>query len=302
MNLYNKYRPSTFEEVVGNTETVEYLSLIFKTKMIPQSFLLHGETGCGKTTIARIMASELGCSKIDFLEINSANFRGIDTVRDLISRSKYYATQGDSRVWLIDEVHKMTSDAQNAMLKLLEDPTKNLYFILCTTEPQKLLPTIRGRCVELKVNPLSESQMINLLRTILKKEGVKMQVEVLEQIAMDSLGRPRNAIQILEKVIHLPASKIMNAIEQAVKEQADSIELCRSLLNGSPWKKVTGILKSLKGQDPEGIRRHVLAYAESALLKGDNEKAAHVIEEFMDPLYDVGFPGLVLYCYSVIKS
>lgn len=302
MNLYNKHRPPSFGKVAGNEETIAYLQRAIKTKRVPQAILLHGPTGCGKTTIARIFSKEVGCSGIDFRELDTATFNGIATVRSISKSIGYVSMKGGARVWLIDEVQKMTTDAQNAMLKLLEEPVKNLYFILCTTDPQKLLSTVRGRCIELKVNLLTEGQIIKELITIAKKEGVKIKREVLEQIALDSLGHPRNAIQILEKIIFLKPKQMLKAAEQSALEQSNSIELCRALISSSPWKKVANILKGLKGQDAEGIRRHVLGYAESILLKADNSRAALIIEEFMEPLYNVGYPGLVFYCYCIIKG
>lgn len=302
MNLYNKYRPSSFEEVHGNQETISYLESMVTQKKKPQALLFYGATGCGKTTLARIVSIKLGCGEMDIQEVNSANFRGIDTVRGLINNSKYKSMTGSARVWIIDEVHKMTGDAQNAMLKLLEDPIDDLYFILCTTDPQKLLKTVRDRCIQLPMNPLSEAQIIKLLKSIAKQEAVKVSEDLLERVAEETIGHPRRAIQMLEKLLNVPKKKRLKMLETIASEQSLSFELCKALLTKSPWKKVSNILKGLKGQDAEGIRRHVMAYAESALIKSDNQRAAAVLEEFIEPVYDSGFAGIVLYCYIIIKG
>jgi len=305
MSLYHKYRPNTFDEVVGNGDAINYLKEVLADdkNLIPNVFLLHGPTGCGKTTIARIIANELECSKEDFNEINTANFRGIDSVREIIRNSKYHSLHGDVRVWLIDESHKLTGDAQNALLKLLEDPPAHSYFILCTTEPEKLLNTVKGRCMQLQMKPLNENQMFTLLRRVVKEEGQKITKSVYEQITQDSLGLPRNAIQILEKVLRVPAERQLEMAQQSAVEYSDSIELCRILIGSRPgWKQVRSILKGLKDQEPETIRRHVIGYASSVLLGGDHERAALVIEEFYEPFYNTGFPGLVFACYSVVKT
>lgn len=303
MNLYIKHRPQSLAEVVGNSDIVSYLSEALKNrKSCPHVFLLSGPTGCGKTTLARIISTELHCDPVDMKEINAANFRGIDTVREIIDSSKYFSLAGGSRVWMIDEVHKMTNDAQNAFLKLLEDTPKQSYFILCTTEPEKLLPTIKSRCTDLRVKPLSDPEMLKLLRTVVKAEGKKISMSVYEQIIADSLGLPRTSLQILDKVLAVPEGKQLEMAKQSATQASESYELCQALMSGGGWKKVRTILAGLKGQDPEAIRRHVLGYCQGALLKGEDDKAAFIIEMFQEPLYNIGFPGLVYACYSVVKG
>lgn len=307
MSLYNKYRPEHLDQIVGNQDVIDYLKEALAEQVeegtFPHVTLLHGPTGCGKTTIARIIARDLGCElEMDFNEVDSSNFRGIDTVRHIIDNSRYKALSGGIRVWLIDEVHGMTRDAQNALLKLLEDSPDDVYFILCTTDPMKLLKTVRGRCIELKVNPLNETQMRGLLRSIVKSEEDKLTVTVYDQIIQDAMGLPRNAIQILEKVLKVEPDRRLEFAKQTASEYSESIELCRALLSKPSWKEVRTILQGLKDQEPESVRRHVLGYAQSVLLSKENNKAAQIIEEFWEPLYDIGFPGLVYMCYSVVKG
>jgi len=303
MNLYLKHRPSTLDEVVGNQEIVSYLRGIMKDKTkLPHVFLLHGDTGCGKTTLARIISKEIGCDPVDLKEINVADFRGIDTVREIIKSSKYHSISGGARVWIFDEFHKSTNDAQNALLKLFEDSPENGYFILCTTEPEKIINTIRGRSIALKVRPLNETEMHKLLRSVCKKEEKKISISVYEQIIQDSMGLPRNALQILDKVLSVPEEQQLEIAKESAEQQSQSIELCRALLDGSPWKKVRTILVGLKDQDAEGIRRHILGYCQSVLLRQENDRAAFIIEMFIDPLYNIGYPGLVYNCYSVVKG
>jgi DNA polymerase-3 subunit gamma/tau len=303
MNLYLKHRPQTLDEVIGNVDIVSYLRGILPNKeKIPHVFLLHGDTGCGKTTLARIIATEIGCNPVDLKEINVADFRGIDTVREIIKSSRYHSIGGGARVWIFDEFHKSTNDAQNALLKLFEDSPANGYFILCTTEPEKVINTIKGRCISLQVKPLNETEMHKLLRSVSKKEGHKISISVYEQIIQDSMGLPRNALQILDKVLSVPEEQQLEIAKQSAAQQSQSIELCRALLDKSPWKKVREILVGLKDQDAEGIRRHVLGYCQSVLLRQENDRAAFIIEMFRDPLYNIGYPGLVFNCYSVVKG
>ena len=304
MSLYHKYRPTTLEDIRGNSDMVESLQAMLADKeTCSHAILIHGPTGCGKTTIGRIIATELNCGGNDFREINSADFRGIDTIREVRKSMQFKPLQGDCLVWLIDEAHKLTKDAQNALLKMLEDSPKHVYFILCTTETQGLIATIKSRCAQFQVRPLNERQMFGLLRSVVKAEEETCAKEIYEQIYQDSFGYPRNALQILDRVLKADPENRLKIAKQAEVTQSQSIELCRALINeGTGWKQVREILNGLKEEEPEGIRRHVLGYAQSVLLKSDNERVGLVLEEFVEPFWNAGFPGLVLACFTVIKN
>lgn len=302
MGLYLKYRPNALTEIEGNREIVITLRGMFKKNEIPHSMLFHGPTGCGKTTLARIVAKELGCAENNLIEIDTAQFRGIDTVRDLRKNIQYTPLGGGIRVYIIDEVHKMTGDAQNAFLKILEDTPLHIYFILCTTDPQSLLPTIKGRCSQFQVQLLSDDDMKSLLTKIAELENDSIEDEIIEQITQDSQGHPRNALQILEQVLSTPKKRRLTIAQQAAIEQSESIALCRALIKGEPWSKVKVILQGLKNQDAEGIRRVVIGYAQSVLLSSDNPRAGLILEEFLEPTYNAGFPRIVYASYSVTKN
>jgi hypothetical protein len=125
---------------------------------------------------------------------------------------------------------------------------------------------------------------------------------IYEQIIQDSLGHPRNALQILEQVLSVPEEQRLQVAKRTAEQQSESIELCRALLGNSGWMKTATILSGLKDQEPESIRRHVLGYCQAILLKADNPKAGLVMELFIEPFYNTGFPGLVFACYSVVKN
>jgi DNA polymerase-3 subunit gamma/tau len=302
MGFYNKYRPQTFAEVEGNTETIQSLQTLIKKGNAPHAFLLTGPTGCGKTTIGRIIAKELGCSGTDYQEINTADFRGIDTIRELRKRINYKPIESKVRVFLIDEVHKLSNDAQNAILKPLESTPSHVYFILATTDPEKLLKTVRGRCATYEVELLSRKQVFKVLKKIVKAENETLEKEIYEQIYQSTQGHGRNAVQLLEQVLQVPSENRLKAAEKYEQTQAASIELARALVQGKSWKTVSELLKGLKTEDPEGIRRLILGYCQSVLLNKQDDNVALIMEEMLEPFYNTGFPGLTYACYSITNQ
>lgn len=303
MGLYQKHRPKSFSSVRGNKQTIQALQNLLQKDNRPHSYLLTGGTGCGKTTLGRIMAKELGAIGGDFREVDSADFRGIDTIREMRKQSQFKALEGNCRVWLLDECHKLSNDAQNALLKILEDTPPHVYIILCTTDPQKLLPTIKGRCSTFHMETLQEEDMMKLLKKVVKREKEELDEEVYLQIIQDALGHPRNALNVLEQVLNVPAEDRLETAKRKAEEENEVIELCRALLKGTSWKVVAKLLKGIKGQEPESIRRVVLGYCQSVLLSGqNNDRAGLILEEFMEPFYNSGFPQVVYACYSICRS
>lgn len=302
MSLYNKYRPKSLSEMIGNQDVLEGLQTTLTKENPPHAYLFHGPSGCGKTTLARIAASTLGCHDDDFREIDSADFRGIDTIREIRRQSGFQALHGQRRAWLLDEAHKISGDGQAALLKALEDPPEHVYYFLATTDPQKLLDTIRGRCATYKVSLLTELQMKRILRTVVKAEGDELEKEVYDQIIASAEGRPRNALQILETVLDTPAEFRLKAAKRTEEIATKTIDLCRALIGRKPWSEVRLILAGLKSEDPESIRQSVLGYCSAVLLNGDNNQAAATMEAFANPTFNSGFPGVVYSAYCVIMA
>lgn len=307
MSLYLKYRPTSLSEIKGNYDILPALSKMLEKGVegCPHAFMLTGPSGCGKTTIGRIIASELGCVGSDFREIDSADFRGIDTVREIRKNSQYKPIEGPCRVWLMDEYHKNSNDAMNALLKILEDTPPHVFFILCTSEPNKVIAPIKNRCSQFQVKPLSEKDMMGLLKEVAKAEGEKITEEfktVLDQIVQDSMGQSRNALQILDQVLATPKENRLAIAQHTAEQQSQMIDLCRALIKKAPWKNIAKILEGLKEEEPESIRRVVLGYCQAILIKGSADNhIASVMEAFIDPFYDTGFPKVVFACYSAIN-
>lgn len=297
--LYRQHRPTTFNEVRGQKQAVRILHDAVATGKVPHALLFTGPSGCGKTTLARIMQHKLGCSDQDFTEINAADFRGIEMVREIRNRMLLHPIGGKCRIWLIDECHQLSKDAQNAMLKLLEDPPGHVYFFLPTTDPAKLITTLRTRCTEVPVRPLSQDDLREIILDVLDKEGVELDNEVLDKLVEHAQGSGRKALVLLGSVIDLQgAEKQLDAIVSADQERA-AIELARALLNPrSTWPEVAGLLRDIN-EDPESLRRMILGYMQAVLLKSGNPRAFFIIDVFKQPFYDSGKPGLTCACYAV---
>ena len=302
MSLYHKYRPSTFEDVIGNETTIDALAAAISrdNKEKSHAILISGETGCGKTTLARIVANELGCVGSDFREIDSADFRGIDSIREIRKQAGYKPLEGSCRVWLLDECHALSKDAQNALLKALEDVKPSVYYILATTELQKLLPTIRGRCSIFPVSLLDDGNMMKLLRRVVKAEEASINKNLYYKIIEKSQGHPRNALQILESVLSVSDEQRETILKEMEELEIDAIELCRALIQGKSWNIISGLLTKLKKEEPESIRRIVLSYCSTILLKEENIIAASIMEEMEDNLFNSAFPGLVIRCFRIV--
>lgn len=298
--LYKKYRPKTLAGVVGNETTVNLLRNMLEKGTIPHTILLQGASGCGKTTLARILQRSLECSELDFIELNCSDFRGVDTIRDIAKQMHFSPTGGKCRIWLLDEVHQMTKDAQNAALKILEDTPSHVYFLLCTTDPQKLISTIRNRCCQLSVELLSEASLRKLLDRVLKKEEVDLKEDLLDMIIDASAGSARKALVILDSVLNLPEEEREAAIKNDPEEK-EVIELCRALIKGESWSRIASLLKLIKAE-PEAVRYFVLGYARTCLLNSKNARAAAIIDAFSCNFYDSKEAGLALACYEVVEN
>jgi DNA polymerase-3 subunit gamma/tau len=221
--LHTKLRPDTFNAFLGNTSTVNSIKSKLAQGALHHSILLQGPSGCGKTTIARILKSELKCSDFDFVEINMGNIGGVATAREIIRNVKLRPMQGDCRIYLLDECQQATKDFQNALLKPLEDTPSYAYFILCTTDPQKLLLTIRNRCAIYEVNKLSDDDVAQLIERTAERENKSVDDEVVTDIMIASEGCPRQAMVILDQIIDLDPRRQRRAIKNFIGQEAATL-------------------------------------------------------------------------------
>lgn len=302
--LYKVYRPSSLKAVAGQTGAVKTLEKFVQDGRVPHAMLFCGPSGTGKTTLARILAKCLKCGDLDLKEINSADFRGIEMVRDVRQSCRLAPIQGKTRVYIIDECQKLTHDAQSAFLKLLEDTPKHAYFFLCTTDPEKLIATVRGRCTPIALKGLTVTEQKANITRVLDKEGVEVGQEVVDKIIELAEGSARKALVLLDQVLKLDddEDRLLALQNSDVKVQA--IQIARALLDTrTTWPDMAKILKEVN-EEPESLRHMVLAYATTIMLSGSKQtpRAHYIIQCFRDHWYDCKRAGLVASCYDVVTS
>jgi len=302
MGLYQDERPSDFDEVIGNRATINTLKSMLDedADRRPHVFLFTGDSGTGKTTIARIMADKLGCSEFDLHEVDSATFRGIDSIREIRKQAPLKPLIGKTKVWILDEIHAITRIAQDSLLKLLEDYPSHCYFFLCTTDAGKLLKTIKTRCIPFHLESFTDKQMETLITTTAEKYDAVIPEDAVKQITKDSLGSPRQALVLLEKILPLDEEEMLESVKQYAEIESETIQLCRALFK-QDWKTVSKVLSNLK-VEPESVRRAVLGYYTNTLLRGSNDKAFGIALCFEKNYYDTGKAGLILSCYDACTS
>lgn len=304
MSLYQRLRPADLKNVRGQDLVVSSVRKLLKAKDFPHACLMRGPSGVGKTTVARIVARELNCSDIDFCEMNCAELRGIDNVRDIQSRMTLSPFGGDCRIWLIDEAHALTKDAQNALLKMLEDTPAHVYFMLATTDPQKLLPTILTRCTPFDFKPLSEKHLKELILSALGQEEASVGAEVIEKVVEVAEGSARMALVLLEQALTQPDEESQLDAIQSRDAEAQAVEICRALMNPrARWADVAKVVKKVE-EDPEKVRRMVLGYFTQVILGGgkNSGRAAQIINSFRDDYFASGRAGLALSAFEACRS
>ncbi len=216
-----KYRPQKIKHLTGQEMVQQVLTRLIGEDSVPQALLLSGPKGTGKTSTARIIAMSLNCDKgvtlnpcgkcqncqsiqsgnsLDIVELDAASNNGVDEIRKLVSDAAYAPISGRYRVFIIDEAHQLTTAAQNAFLKTLEEPNNNTKFLLATTEPHKLLDTVKSRCLPLRFRPISEADIVTKLREVADNENLSVCKGVLPALARSSKGGMRDAIQLIFEV------------------------------------------------------------------------------------------------------
>lgn len=279
--LYRKYRSADFNEVVGQNHVVKTLSNAIKNGRHSHAYLLTGPRGVGKTTIARIIAKRVnGLQKVDeitnyldIIEIDGASNRGIDEIRSLREKIQVAPAKLNYKVYIIDEVHMLTKEAFNALLKTLEEPPNHVVFILATTEVHKLPDTIISRTQRFDFRPIGQSNMVNHLKFLADKEGIKITDEALELIARLSKGGFRDAISLLDQVSSLDDKIDVNTVAEFTGlMDTKAIENLFKLAKQNSINKLCLAIKELmdQGADANILLQQMLDYIQLNLITDSN--------------------------------
>lgn len=301
MELIHKYRPAKFNDMIGQGPAVTVARSIIKAKSPPHTMLISGPSGCGKTTLARIMVKKFGPIDKDIIEINTADFGGIEMVREMRGTVQKFGMYGRKRGWVIDEAHKLTNDAQNALLKILEEPPDHCFFFLCTTEPSKLIGPLQQRCTHIKLEPVVDADIKKLLLEVAKKEKIKLSNREIRQIVVTANCSPRTALKLLDAVSKLDKESDRLACLVSADTQTLSFEIYKCLIASKKWEHFREKVATIK-EDYEAARRIILACANTTMISGTGaniQRAYLIAQAFRDNFFDCGKAGLAIACMEL---
>lgn len=279
MNITEKYRPKTLDEVIGQPSVTKSIGKLLKDKS-HSTFLLEGPSGVGKTSIARICVSLLGC--LDVREIDAASNSGVDDARVLVNAQEYVPLGG--RAFIIDECQRLSKNAWDALLKAVENPPPNNYWFFCTTELSKVPRTVQTRCATYRLNTVSASLITDLLHRVNDEEKLGIDKDYLVKIAESVQGSPREALVKLQQSIGLTEEEIQTLIAQDSGIPL-AFDFAKSISKSSfEIEEVMKLLALLKDESPESIRQVTRAYFTTFVLRSpSNRYALGVLNEFETP-------------------
>lgn len=304
-----KYRPRRFEELIGQESISQTLSLALDSKRLSHAYLFSGLRGSGKTSTARIFAKSLICENgptsapcdvcshcvmanegrhIDIIEMDAASSRKIDDIRDLIEHTKYRPASAKVKIFIIDEVHMLTKEAHNALLKTLEEPPEYVKFILATTDPLKLPPTILSRTQHFRFKRISHPNIVHHLSHILHLENIEYQAEALDILARSGSGSLRDTLTLMDQAIIYSKGfvDVKTVADMLGLLDPDYISRLFDAIFAKDRNTLTAMLQELEAYESEMVVDELIAYLKERLYEGDHRFSPLVIERFFRILSD----------------
>jgi DNA polymerase-3 subunit gamma/tau len=257
--LYRAYRPQNFAEVHGQDHIVKVLQSAIKNKKVAHAYLFVGSRGTGKTSVARILARELGVSDKDLYEMDAASHTGVDDVRELREGVNVMPFESPYKFYIIDEAHMLSKGAWNAFLKTLEEPPSHVIFVLATTDRDKVPDTIQSRCEIYSFKQPTREVLAQVISDVAKKEGFTLERAAAELVALLAEGSFRDALSILQKVLSVSKDKKVDVAEVEAVSGAPRGELVRRILKALSEKNASEALSAIHAAVDENLDARVLA-------------------------------------------
>ena len=281
MSLYQEVRPDNFDDIVGNSVTIGGLRSMLRKPAESRShtIMLKGPYGCGKTTIARILAKEFGSDEGSTIKISANNTNGIETVREISNNAHLMGLGGMAKTYIIDESHELTARAQEGFLDIIEDNPPHCYFIFCTTNPGVISAGIHSRCTEYEVSLLRKNEIKEVLERACEKKSLDILPDVLEAITLTCDGSARVALVSLEQVVEIKdIDKALELLVSGTERDATVLDLLKLMIMApeqrrKKWKQIITTFDAISA-DSEVIRKSILTFLYNKLKKYDKVEDA----------------------------
>jgi DNA polymerase-3 subunit gamma/tau len=307
--LARKYRPRSFAQMVGQEHVVRALTNALQTQRLHHAYLFTGTRGIGKTTVSRILAKSLNCTGadgtggvtaepcgvctacteidadrfIDYIELDAASNRGIDEVRDMIERAAYKPSVGRYKVFMIDEAHQLTKEAFNALLKTLEEPPEYLKFVLATTDPEKMLPTVLSRCLQFNLRPIAPDVVREHLERVLEAEGVPADAGSLRLLGRAARGSMRDALSLTDQAIAYGGGRLDEGVVRAMLGAVDRGHAAR-IVDALARRDGAAVLQAVDALRAQGLSAAATLEEMASILQG------MAVEQAVPGALDAGDP------------
>jgi hypothetical protein len=283
-------------QILNEKKMVYDFTLPKNHNFISNGFINHN------TTIGRLIAYELGIDNIDINEIDAATNTGVEDARTIKTNAAFFPLKSQNKIYIVDECHRLTGNAFDALLKTLEEPPSHCYFVLISSEIDKVPTTIKSRAAKYEVRSLDQRESLSLIDWICEEEKITISDTVKQAIIEQCEGVPREMIVSLDMIKEMKKDEDAIALLFSSKGNPQVIDLCRALLANSKWKQISEILKTIT-DEPENVRAAVAGYMSAVLLNGENQRAGLILNYFAEKsIIYTKKPALVDLCYVVTNN